>query len=377
MTTTIEVHQDKQKIYDILFDEQMECFAEHFQTLGFQNRKFCIVTDSNIEPHHAENVRTFFEPLTEYVCVFTMPAGENHKTVETVCALYQFLIEHHFDRHDCLAAFGGGVVGDLTGFAAATYLRGIDFIQIPTSLLAMVDSSVGGKTGVDFDAYKNMVGAFKMPKAVYINTAFLETLPEIQYFNGMAEVIKYGAILDLSFYEFLLTHMAEILAHDPEIVKQMVIRCCKLKCRVVEEDPLEHGLRAILNFGHTVGHAIEKQKEFQLLHGQCVALGMVCAAYLSWKRGMIEQEEYLELRDVLVAFRLPITVDGISKEEILTLMKSDKKMDANTLKFILLRAIGDAYVDQTVTDEEILEAIEVVLYQEGEIDKEMGESAKA
>lgn len=364
MSQVLTVNMEQKPIYEIIIDQDLNAFVPSFQSLGYEQRKLCIVTDSNVGPLHAEKVVQCFEKHVAKVVVFTMEAGESHKNLETVKQLYEFLVLEHFDRKDCLVALGGGVVGDLTGFVAATYLRGIDFIQMPTSLLAMVDSSVGGKTGVDFDAYKNMVGAFKMPKVVYMNTTFLDTLPREQYFNGLAEVIKYGAIMNVGFYEYLLVNMAEIIMQEPEAVTHLITKSCDFKRQIVEEDPTEQGVRALLNFGHTIGHAIEKNKNFELLHGECVALGMVCAAYLSWKRGFIEQEEYLELRDVLAAYRLPITVEGVQAEDILESVKSDKKMDAGQIRFILLKQMGEAYVDTTVTDEELLDAIQLVIYHD-------------
>ncbi len=369
MKKTLAIKQNGKTIYPICMEQGAEKLSETFSAVmgDFTGRKVCIVTDSNVGPLHGESVRDALLRCAGSVEIFTFPAGEASKTLDTVRELYTFLIEHHFDRKDCLAALGGGVVGDLTGYAAATYLRGIDFIQIPTSLLAMVDSSVGGKTGVDFDAYKNMVGAFYMPRLVYMNIDFLDTLPEEHFFNGMAEVVKYGLIQDLDFYEYLLAKMAEILAHDPEVVEEIVYRSCLCKKEVVEEDPTEKGRRAILNFGHTLGHAIEKTMDLTLLHGQCVALGMVCAAWISWQKGHIEKEDFYEIRDVLVAFRLPITVEGADIEQILAASKLDKKMDKGTVRFILLRQVGDAMISTDVTEEEMRNALLEILYVEDEV----------
>ena len=265
---------------------------------------------------------------------------------------------------DFLLALGGGVCGDLTGFVAATYLRGIDFVQIPTTLLAQADSSIGGKTGVDFDSYKNMVGAFKMPRLVYMNLSVLKTLEERQFYSGFAEVMKSALIKDAPFYEWLIENMYEICERDLNTLEEMVIRTCSIKKMVVEKDPTEQGDRALLNLGHTIGHAIEKYKNFELYHGECVALGTVAAAYISWKKEMLSMEEFYEIRDMFVPFYLPISVDDIDPQEILKLTKSDKKMEAGTIKFILLKKIGKAVIDRTVTDEEILAAIEEINFSE-------------
>ena len=254
-------------------------------------------------------------------------------------------------------ALGGGVVGDLTGYAAATYLRGIDFIQLPTTLLAQVDSSVGGKTGVDFDQYKNMVGAFHHPRLVYMNMATLKSLNGDQFACGMGEVLKTGLIRDEKFYVWTINHMSEIEERIEPVLTKMIQKCCDIKRQVVENDPTEQGERAVLNLGHTIGHAIEKLKNFELLHGQCVALGTVAAAYISYKRSYLSDEEFYEIRDMNVGFYLPITVDGLKSEDILAATKSDKKMEQGTIKFILLESVGHAVVDRTVTDEEMLEAI--------------------
>lgn len=256
-----------------------------------------------------------------------------------------------------LVALGGGVVGDLAGYTAATYLRGIDFIQIPTTLLSQVDSSIGGKTGVDFDCYKNMVGAFHQPKMVYMNINTLKTLEDEQFFCGMGEILKHGLIRDADYYEWTIEHMSEIGERDLPVLKTMISASCEIKRAIVEKDPTEKGERALLNFGHTLGHAIEKLMDFRLLHGQCVALGTVAAAYISYKRGLLSAEEFFEIRDMNVGFDLPISFSGLDIEEIITVTKSDKKMEAGKIKFVLLKGIGHAFVDKTVTDDEMRDAL--------------------
>ena len=237
-------------------------------------------------------------------------------------------------------------------------------MQIPTTLLAQADSSIGGKTGVDFDGYKNMVGAFKMPRLVYMNLATLTTLDDRQFYSGFAEIMKHGLIRDAALYEWLIENMYEICERDMTVLQEMLKRSCMVKKLVVEKDPSEQGERALLNFGHTVGHAIEKAKNFELFHGECVALGAVAAAFISWKREMLSMEEYYEIRDMFVPFYLPITVDDIDPQEILKLTKSDKKMESGRIKFVLLKKIGKAVIDNTVTDEEILAAIEEIYFSD-------------
>lgn len=243
-------------------------------------------------------------------------------------------------------------------------MRGIDFIQIPTTLLAQADSSIGGKTGVDLDGYKNMVGAFYMPKLVYMNVSVLKTLEERQYFSGFAEIMKHGLIRDSVFYVWLLENMYEICDRDPDTLEEMVIRSSNIKKTVVEKDPMEQGERALLNFGHTIGHALEKAKNFALYHGECVALGCVAAAYISWKHELLTMDEYYEIRDMFVPFQLPISIDHIDPEEILRLTKSDKKMDAGKIKFILLKKVGKAVIDTSVTDDDIRNAIKEIYFSD-------------
>lgn len=363
MSKQITVHYEGKPAYDILIEQDYRKLSEQFTQLGYANRRICIVCDSNVAPHYADQVKDQLTKVSSEVFVFTFPAGENNKNLDTVKDLYTFLIEHKFDRKDVLAALGGGVTGDLTGYAAATYLRGIDFVQLPTSVLSMVDSSIGGKTGVDFDAYKNMVGAFYQPKLVYMNLSVIDTLPLKEYYAGYGEILKHGLIKDLDYYVWLLQNMAEIYTHEPEVLEEVIYRSCLIKRAVVENDPTEKGERALLNFGHTLGHAIEKLMNFQLLHGECVALGMVAAAHISWKRGYIEQDEFLEIRDMMVAFRLPISLEDLKAEDIIAATKLDKKMDRNQIRFILLKEVGNAYIDTTVTDDEMKEALDYLMME--------------
>lgn len=364
MAQRLEVMSGSKLLYDIVFSQSFDELLFDLEELNIQNRKVLIVTDSNVRPLYAEEVSNLLEGKCVKCSVFSFEAGEEHKTLDTVKEAYKVLIEEGFDRKDLLIALGGGVVGDVTGFIAATYLRGVDFVQIPTTLLAQADSSIGGKTGVDFDGYKNMVGAFKMPKLVYMNLATLKTLDERQYFNGFAEIMKHGIIKDASFYEWLISNMYEICERDMDVLEEMIMHSCAIKKAVVEKDPLEQGDRALLNFGHTIGHAIEKVKEFTLLHGECVALGCVAAAFISYKKEMISAEEFYEIRDMFVPFYLPITIEDIVPEEIVNLTKADKKMEAGKIKFVLLKKIGKAVIDNTVTEAEMLEAVKEIHFSE-------------
>ena len=364
MSERMEVAVKGGNNYDIVFERGFDSLMEELKRLELTGKKACIVTDSVVEPLYADAVKEVLEAAGNTVSLFVFPSGEANKTLDTVQNLYEKLILDKFERRDFPVALGGGVTGDMTGFAAATYLRGIDFIQVPTTLLSMVDSSVGGKTGVDFKQYKNMVGAFNMPCLVYMNLDTLTTLEERQFYSGFAEAMKSALLKDARFYEWQIENMYEICDREPDTMKELVFRSCDIKRFIVEKDPTEKGDRALLNLGHTLGHAIEKYKNFNMYHGECVALGCIAAAYISWKREMLSMEEYYEIRDMFVPFNLPISIEDIDIEEVLSLTKSDKKMENNQIKFVLLKKIGKAVVDRTVTDDEIREALKEILYVE-------------
>ena len=358
MSRKINVLYQNKPCYDICIVDSFGALADALEPFTLADRKVCIVTDSNVNPLYGAEVEDIVGTISGECMRYVFPAGEESKTLDTVKEIYKFLIENHFNRKDLLIALGGGVVGDLTGYTAATYLRGIEFIQIPTTLLSQADSSIGGKTGVDFDGYKNMVGAFYMPKLVYMNIATLQSLSDRQFYSGFAEVMKSALIKDGNFYEWLIDQMYEICERDVETLSEMVERSCTIKKLVVEKDPLEKGDRALLNFGHTIGHAIEKYMNFTMTHGECVALGCVAAAFISWKKNWLSMEEYYEIRDMFVPFYLPISIDNLDIEEVLRLTRSDKKAENGYIKFILLKKVGKALIDKTVTDDEIREALQ-------------------
>ena len=362
MAKDLPVTLDGKVIYHIKLTDSFQGLAEELKQLGYQaDQKICIISDSNVAKLYAETVKNILTKSFPQIFCYEFQAGEASKNTDTVNGVYEFLIQNHFDRHDLMIALGGGVVGDLTGFTAATYLRGIDFIQVPTSLLSQVDSSVGGKTGVDFQQYKNMVGAFHQPRLVYMNLSALNTLPKKEFACGMGEILKTGLICDGEFFRFICANQKTIQELDYTLLSQMIRRCCEIKAEVVERDPKEQGERALLNLGHTVGHAVEKLKNFQLLHGQCVGIGLIAAAYLSMQRGLLTQEEYNEICKGCEAFHLPLTVDSLNAEEILAATKKDKKMEAGHIKFILMDGIGKSFIDKTVTDMELLGAIREIL----------------
>jgi 3-dehydroquinate synthase len=361
MTEKLSVKREGDFCYPIYFEEDFSRLAEALQEENLAGRTMCIVSDTNVAPLYQELVLAELQKVSDHVSVFTFEAGEERKNLDTVASLYKHLIEQEMDRKGLLVALGGGVTGDLTGFAAATYMRGIPFIQVPTTLLAQVDSSVGGKTGVDMEKYKNMVGAFHQPSLVYMNLNTLKSLPPVEFACGMGEVLKTGLICDGEFFRFVCANQEQVHAFDMDILSRMVRRCCEIKAGVVERDPKEQGERALLNLGHTVGHAVEKLKNFTLHHGQCVGLGLIAAASLSKSRGLLTEDEYQEIRRGCESYHLPLTTDGLTEEAVLLATKKDKKMEKGQIKFILMDGIGKSFIDRTVTDGEIRLAIREIL----------------
>lgn len=340
--------------------DQFEDLPETLDSLTVKKHRLLIVGDTNTVPLYGEEVRRETEKVFHEVFVFTVPSGEDQKNLDTIRTILRFLLEHHFDRKDCVAALGGGVIGDMAGFAASVYLRGIPVIQIPTTLLAQIDSSIGGKTGVDFEGYKNMVGAFHMPVLVYTNSSALTTLPDSQFISGLGEVVKSALLGDGEFFTWLNENREKILKRDKAALLYLIKKTAGIKVKVVEEDPTEQGVRATLNLGHTIGHAVEKFKHFELPHGVCVALGIAAAAYLSEKKGLISKEDEDAIESSLQGFELPVKTCDLDEREILRITKSDKKMADGQIRFILLKKIGEAYMDDTLTDDDLLAAIHYI-----------------
>ncbi len=362
MHRILPVNYENKFCYNIIFNSSFDnLYKSIIEIKPNTYDKICIVTDDNIKNIHLDTVLREISDKFNHVITHIIPNGENHKNLSEIEKLYKDLIDNNFTRKDLLIALGGGVIGDMTGFCASTYLRGIDFVQIPTTLLSQVDSSIGGKTGVDFMGYKNMIGAFYMPKLVYINTSVLKTLSPDQFACGMGEVIKYGCIWDSSFYSYLKNNCEQIQSMDDNILENMIYTCCDIKRQVVEIDPHEHNLRSILNFGHTIGHAIEKMSDFKLFHGQCVAIGMVSAMYLSVKKEWIQPEYLEDLKETLLRYNLPIQVSDMNAEAVLKASKSDKKAEKQRIKFIVLKEIGKAADYYDFSDEDLLDAINYVI----------------
>jgi 3-dehydroquinate synthase len=301
-----------------------------------------VVSNERVAGLYLDALRAAFDG-SHQLDVFLMADGEQYKSLETYGALMAFLLERRHNRTTTLIALGGGVVGDLTGFAAATFQRGVDFLQIPTTLLAQVDSSVGGKTAVNHPLGKNMIGAFHQPRAVLADLAVLGTLAEREYRAGLAEVLKYGVIRDAQFFAWLEASHVALLARDPAALQHAVRRSCEIKAEVVAADEREGGLRAILNFGHTFGHALETLTGYQqLLHGEAVAIGMVMAADLSARLGDLAGADARRIRDLLTAFGLPVTPPPLAPADMLRVMGMDKKVMDGRLRLVLARGLGRA-----------------------------------
>lgn len=344
--------------YNIELQTDFLGLVESMEKLGMREKRLCIVTDSNVNALYGNEVQQLLEKAgyaRVYRFVFT--AGEENKTLEVITKLYEFLILHQFDRSDVLLALGGGVTGDMTGYAAATYLRGIRFIQIPTSLLSMVDSSIGGKTGVDFKGYKNMVGAFYMPSLVYVNISVLNSLNERQKASGMGEIIKHSLICDKQYYHWLWEHSDNVHVLNQDTITELIFHSQEIKKNIVENDPKEKGERVYLNFGHTIGHAIEKALNFSMLHGECVALGSIAAAYISFLRKNISINELQSIEKLFTLYELPVRFHNLDNDIIIDNCFHDKKKVGTVIRFILLKNIGSCYTTTDVTKEEMNAAI--------------------
>lgn len=359
MCNALTVHLNDEPIYDIFFANDFNSLPELLAGQGIADRRVCIVTESNVAPLYLDEIRNQLDGKCKELISIVFEAGESQKNLDTVKMIYEKLILAKFDRKDLLVALGGGVTGDITGFTAATYLRGIDFVQIPTSLLAQVDSSIGGKTGVDFDSYKNMVGAFHMPKLVYINVSTLTTLSDEQFISGMGEIIKHGLIKDSEYFDWLIENHDKILARDMDVLMEMIRVSCNIKRVVVENDPTEKGDRALLNFGHTLGHAIERYLDLKLSHGACVGIGCCLASVISYNRGDITEDELHKIIHAFDMFGFPTLEDHpVDADAVIEYTKNDKKMVGGKIKFILLHTIGDAYINTDVVPDDMKKAFE-------------------
>ena len=325
-----------------------------------KDRQCLIVTDSNVGPLYQKQVWALLKRNgASAIDAVDFPAGEESKTLSTMQNFYSLAAQKGLDRKSIIIALGGGVTGDMSGFLAASYMRGIDFIQFPTSLLAMVDSSVGGKVGIDLPEGKNLVGAFWQPLAVVADLATLKTLPIREVKSGLAEVVKYGMIYDQNFLEFLENHTSDFNSLNLNVFEQVVSTCCKIKSKVVSEDEREQGIRAILNYGHTFGHSIEMLGGYSLLnHGEGVAIGMNMAANLSVQKELISPELAVRQLRLLTEIGLPTTIVNLMATDILKGMYSDKKVESGTIRLVLPKGeAGNVFITGEMSEDDILNAI--------------------
>lgn len=343
-----------QRSYDIaIVSGETANLAAFFHRCCPRSRNALIVGDHNVEAH----ARAVERLLGLHTSRIAIPAGESSKCLAQAERLYDALADFPADRQTAVIAVGGGVVGDLAGFAAATYARGLPLFMVPTTLLAMVDSSVGGKVGINHPRGKNLIGAFHQPAGVWIDTAFLDTLPQREFQSGLAEVVKYGVILDGEFFAWQEAHADAILRREPATIRHVVTRSCQLKASIVEKDEREEtGLRMVLNYGHTFAHAFETAAGYgRWLHGEAVAAGMICASRLAERLGMIPAEITERQVRLLERFRLPTAPERWPVDELIATMRRDKKSQSGRMRFVLPVRIGEVRIVDDVAEELVTE----------------------
>jgi 3-dehydroquinate synthase len=328
----------------------LSSLGKEINNLGY-NKQTVIITNTVVADLYKDKIIESLDSCDIKNIVLVVPDGEKYKSLETASDLYDSLIRINAHRNDPIIAFGGGVVGDLAGFVAATYMRGVPFIQVPTTLLAQVDSSVGGKVAVNHPHGKNMIGCFYQPKLVLIDIDFLETLPLREYKAGLAEIIKYGFIQDKKLLELLENDLGKIFNKNRDTLLKIIAGCCEIKARIVEEDEKDFGKRAILNYGHTIGHAIESLIGYgKLLHGEAISIGMVAAADIAHQMKLIDTNLMERHKKILTAFGLPISISKIKPDEILKKIELDKKKKQETESFVLLKEIGEPQIFEISRD---------------------------
>ena len=353
----VQVNLDKTS-YDIIIDANIkDCIKGFIKGADFSH-KALLISDTNVGKLYGEKYAALLKDAGLDVDQFFVPAGESSKSLQKAEELYTRAIELSLDRKSAIFALGGGVVGDLAGFIAATYMRGVPFVQLPTSLLAQVDSSVGGKVAVNHRLGKNLIGAFYQPQAVFMDLSLLMTLPKREIYTGLGEIIKYGIIYDADFFAFLEANVDKILAVDFDAIEHIVARSCEIKAAVVGIDEKEHGLRRILNFGHTIAHAIEKETHYtRYNHGEAVAIGMLGAAYISQALGLVSEDLVQRLYQLIQRMHLPVQAEGCTVINMYQDIFHDKKTLDGKVNWVLMQDIGKVIVTSEVTKELVLESM--------------------
>lgn len=338
-----------ERSYSIHIGSDILANLGHLLREALQPRRYAIISDSQVASLYGGQALQALQAAQLGGELFTFPAGEASKHLQSIELLASKMAQSGFDRGDAILALGGGVSGDMAGFLAAIYMRGIPFAQVPTSLLAQVDSSVGGKTGVDIAEGKNLIGVFYQPRVVLIDTDVLQTLPRDEFLAGMGEVIKYGASLDAEFFSYLARYREQILSLEPAVLRAVISHCCALKAKVVEQDEREGGWRRVLNFGHTIGHAVEAASDYKLLHGFAVAIGMCAVADLARRCGYAQATVQEEIAALLKDYGLPTAVpQELDRERIMAFMRTDKKSIGRRLFFVLPTALGEVKITDQV-----------------------------
>ncbi len=333
----------------------IEHLDEHFDFSGYSG--LVLITDAIVQRLYGQTVFRQLGATGKKVSLFTLPTGERAKSLSTVERAYGFLLANNVDRQGLICALGGGVVGDTAGFIAASYLRGIDYLQLPTTLLAQVDSSIGGKVGVNFEGKKNMVGGFYQPTAIITDVALLKSLPPAEMRHGLAEVIKYAVAMDEELYRILEQKKDNDFTNNE--LKEIVMRCCRLKGAVVEMDETERrGERAILNFGHTLGHALEAVTDFRGNHGEAVAVGIVAAARLSQRLGRLDSSDVIAIKSLLQKFALPVACPGVKPKALIDKIRFDKKTTLGQTRWVLVKGIGQGIIGQAVAEDTVRTVLE-------------------
>jgi 3-dehydroquinate synthase len=352
--------KEKKSDYEIIIGENIIKKLKDYIEQVYKGKKVFLLSDQNVMSLYGEKITEILTDAHYDYTTFIIPPGEGSKNFDFLLKGYDLLLKEGFGRDNLLLALGGGVVGDLAGFLAATFMRGIAFVQIPTSLLAQVDSSIGGKTAVNHPLGKNLIGAFYQPELVLIDTYFLKTLDRRELVNGLAEIIKYGFIADRGLLTYLEENREAILNYDTEALGDIIYTSCKIKAKVVEEDEKEKGKRAILNFGHTIGHALEAVTDYEKYHhGEAVAVGMAAAAEISRKLSLISKEDRDYLEKMIGDYGLPVTFQyGENSTEVYERLFYDKKAKDGQLRWVLLKEPGEAYIEEELSKDIIMEVLE-------------------
>ena len=345
--------------YDVIIQDHSISEAPQFLEKLNLPKRGAVISNKTVYSLYGDLLTTALKKSGYSIETILVPDGEGAKTLAWAEKIFHFLLKHKFNRETTLFALGGGIVGDLAGYVASVFLRGIPFVQIPTTLLSQVDSSVGGKVAVNLEEGKNLIGSFYQPKLVIIDPSCLKTLPQKEFRDGMAEVIKYGLIMDRPFFDFLSKRAPKINSLDPLSLEKMIYESVRDKASVVIQDEMEKDLRAILNFGHTLGHAIEKTWNYKgVSHGEAVSIGMYLACLLSLKKGILSQSEWDLIKPVFSSYKLPTRLKSPDKSKILSNLYFDKKMTNKGLKYILLQKIGQAFPTYEVKEDEIRDLLD-------------------